>query len=351
MVNIRAKTLFAAAIYIFTILFSVGCCTIPGPELEFYYEADCSEEITAENRFIEVSYLGAGGYLIQRGPDKLLIAPFFSNPGLFRVGLATIKSKPGIIEQYLPPVDDVETILIGHSHYDHLMDIPYIAKFLAPNANIYGNKSMTHLLAPFFETKDRFFELNSKAGDNGVPGEWVCVPDGRIRFMAIKSEHAPHFLGINLLGGGKQDEDLEYRPQTAFQWKQGEVFTFIIDFMGPDGETVDFRIHYQDSASNPPMGFPPEGIKNIDLSILCAASFREVDDYPETFLETAKPKHIIVGHWENFFRSYSKPVRTVPLTDVKEFIRIVIDTLNKLLLVSDCYVPKPGSCISFPIEN
>ena len=327
------------------LLLLVTGCTTPGKKLDLYYEKSCNHEITSGDS-IHVTYLGAGGYLMRRGADSLLLAPFFSNPGLLRVGLSKIKSKIKIIDEYLPAVEDVETILIGHSHYDHLMDVPYIAKYHATKATIYGNKTMTHLLAPYFDNRSRLVNLNPIAGER-MQGQWVYIPNGNIRFMAIKSEHGPQFGGIRLLKRKELNEDLYQCPRKSSHWVQGQTFTFIIDFLGVDG-TVEFRIHYQDAASNPPKGFPPVGIENIDLAILCAAAFHEVKKYPEGILDKIKPKHIIVGHWENFFRSYAKPPRTVPFTNIKKFIEQVLKMKSE---DSDCYVPEPGACITYRINR
>ena len=346
----KAKIILNIILIYYGLTWFTGC-TVPGKVLNFYYENNCPAGLDMpadgnnDGNNVNVTYLGAGGYLVRRGRDSLLISPFFSNPGIFRVGLASVKSKPAIIDAYLPPVKNVEAILIGHSHYDHLMDIPYIAKFHAPRATIYGNKTMIHLLAPYQGNFHKLETLNSRAAEpGGAQGEWVTIAEGRIRFMAVKSRHAPHFFGLSVLKKGKLQQDLTLRPYKAHHWVQGEIFTFIIDFMGEDGEHVDFRIHYQDAASSPPWGFPPGGIENIDLAILCAAAFHEVNNYPDELLKKAKPKHIIVGHWENFFRSYKRPPRTVPFTNTRKFIRRVVAAKP---VDSDIHVPRPGSCMVY----
>lgn len=330
------------------VIFLAGCCTIPGSKLEFFYSGKCNTEDKNSIRFV---YLGAGGYLISRGEDKILLSPFFSNPGLLRVGLGRVSPKKDIIDKYLPDVSDVKAILVAHPHYDHLMDVPYIAEKYAQNAVIYGNKTMDYIIEKCFpHLAGRVETLNEKAGGKNKPGEWTRIPNTNIRIMAVNSKHAPHFLFFHMLGKKKLTKLPKRCPTRARHWRIGQPFTYIIDFLaGPEenAPTV-FRIHYQDAATNSPVGFPPAGVENIDMAILCAPSFEEVLDYPESFLRRTCPKHIIVGHWENFFRSYEKPPRTVPFTDVQWFIRLVKKHMPP---GADCKVPKPGSCMVYKIEE
>lgn len=69
--------------------------------------------------------------------------------------------------------------------------------------------------------------------------------DGTIRFMAVRSEHAPHFLGIKMFSGSV-DDDLEHLPRTAYGWKEGQTFAFLIHFLGSAQSptaAASFRAH------------------------------------------------------------------------------------------------------------
>ena len=84
---------------------------------------------------LELRYLGAGGVLMRWNGHAILTAPFYSNPGLLQVGMGLpISPNAERIDAHLPAIDDVEAILVGHSHYDHLMDAVYVAEATAPSA-------------------------------------------------------------------------------------------------------------------------------------------------------------------------------------------------------------------------
>lgn len=271
---------------------------------------------------IQFTYLGSGGWLIAWRGRRVLTAPFFTNPGLFRTAFGTIETDPKLVDRFLPPVDDVESILAGHSHYDHLLDISYIATKHAPRATIYGNDTMVNLLAATLPGSRRV-SLQSKAGDHQRPGEWTSLAGGAMRVMALRSEHAPHFFGIKLYCGDVLEPQSEL-PTKATRWKEGQTLAFLIDLLNEDG-SIAFRLHYQDSASRPPFGFPPHTggtiDRPVDLAILCVASFSQTSGYPESAIERLDPQHLLLGHWEDFFRPRTLPIRSVPLSSVTTFIR------------------------------
>jgi hypothetical protein len=276
---------------------------------------------------LEIRYLGSGGHLIRRGPTAIMTAPFFSNPGLFRVGVGRISPDSERIDAAVEKIiagggqlDDIQAILVGHAHYDHLMDVPRVWREHTPNAKIFGSLTARHILRGFDVPDDSIGTLNAGAASRWSTGRWNELDD--VRFMAIESEHAPHGFGIKLYGGEIR-EDLDRPPRRATGYREGQTFAFLIDFLDPDG-SVAFRIHYQDSASSTPLGHPPilpaDDRRSVDVAIVCAASFSQVQGYPEGILRATDPRYVVLGHWEDFFISQEKPTRPVPMTDVAEFI-------------------------------
>lgn len=315
--------------------------TRPFPKL-----TEGTEKIACSGRVVDtvrITYLGVGGVLMRRGSDAIMTAPFYSNPSLKQVGFWQIKSSRNLIDRFLPPVADVKAILVGHSHYDHLMDVPYIARVKAPQALIYGNNTMTHILA----APKAGIARARTVGLDGSMGAWVTIPGTRIRIMPLRSEHAPHFFGIKLYQG-EVPEDLSELPKTAYGWLEGQTLAFLIDFLDQDGRP-EFRIHYQDSASNPPWGFPPAqelASKGVDLDVLCVASFQQVNKYPQGIIGWNKPARVLMAHWEDFFTPQTEPLAPVPQTDVPKFV----DRVSRLLSFEPRWnLPAPGAELNFEI--
>lgn len=297
---------------------------------------------------VEMTYLGVGGFLIRAGESAILTAPLFSNPGLFETGLQTIRTEPDRISAHLPDVSDVTAILVGHGHYDHLMDVPWILDNAAPRATVYANRTSAHQLAPFGfrwrraearpgATEERVVVLNGVAGSVERAGEWIRVAP-RMRIMALRSDHAPHLAGHTLYAG-ERTRDMPAPPAAAAEWLDGETLAFLIDVLAADG-SVELRIYYQDAVAAAPYGLAPRLEHPVDVAVVVPATFAEVAWQPEALLDHLRPRHVILAHWEDFFRPPGRPAEPVSFTDLPDFR----DRLERALPAGVGYdLPVPGT--------
>ena len=168
--------------------------------------------------------------------------------------------------------------------------------------------------------------------------------------MAVVAGHAPTYRAWKksyTFTMGTVDADLDSLPHTAAEWKLGEPYAFIIDVLADRTRETVFRIYFQDAPSEPPLGFPPDSLlaeRRIDLAVLCAATSSNVSNTPDSLLAIIKPMQVIVGHWEDFFRSRSLPPQVGVATDVAAFRR----SLSRELPESTPWVmPLPQSTFRF----
>ncbi len=274
---------------------------------------------------LRVEYFGASGFRLVRGRDEILLGPFFSNVSLPRAGPLGLSIEPQIetIHRYLPDVSRSQAILVGHAHYDHLLDVPHIARHHARKARIYLSETGASILAADRALDGRVEAVDRSGWVDGeeIEGHWIDVPGTRVRFLPIRSQHAPHFLGLTFMTGHIHRPRQTF-PRTSGGWMEGQTFAYLIEFQSEDPEKPDYRVYYQDSSTNGRVGLPPEGVK-VDLALVCVASYGEVKGHPETLVSGARPKHLLLSHWENFFRPYTQDpheLRTVPATDVPGFL-------------------------------
>ena len=304
-----------------------------------------------EKKIVDIQYLGVGGYLFRYGKDALMTAPSITNPGLLKIASMTrLKTNEALVDKLLPLTEDVEMILVGHTHYDHLLDVPYVMQKHARKAIVYGSGTMGHIMAAAVH-KSRIVTVDAYAARSKAPGTWIYNRNRTIRFMPIESEHAPHFAGMKFLPKGPYHEDLTRLPRTVFGWVEGQTYAYLIDFVDEQGRIV-FRVHYQDAASNPPLGFiqdlPQNEQKRTDIAILCVASFEQVKDYPEGILRDIQPRDIILGHWEDFFRNQKSPVKVLRTTNVRKFIKRLESVIPS---DSRWFMPLPFTQMRFASRN
>ena len=243
-------------------------------------------------------YLGCAGWLIRCGEDAVLTAPFFSNPPLWRLPFP-VKPDALMIAKHMGRiaggVRDVRAVIAGHAHYDHIMDLPVVLKLLPKDVPVIGGPSVRNAL-----------------GLSGIQ----CM-QGNVCIRPLTSQHAPHFYKWRAFKG-RHDRWLKEPPRRPSRWREGEILAFLIEFFDDAGNVL-LRVYYNDSAPSYPRGLPPEKSK-VDVAILAVASFKWQKGYPREYVDHLNPRHVLLGHWENLFRSADKPMTPVPFTNVQAFI-------------------------------
>lgn len=297
-------------------------------------------------RQVQVTFLGVGGFLLQYqtqgGPRvALMTAPLYSNPNVLEIATQTVATDQRLVDGLLGPQlggagDVVAGILSGHAHYDHLMDVPYVALRWTTRADLYGNDAMVKLLDSLrpalkgrrlvsLEERARELEKRRCWTDSDCPAGLVdgyeSVGD-HIRVWPILSEHSAQFR-IELpfvpksllppvhLWRGDLLEARKEMPSRPSEWVEGTTLAYVIDFLDRPGGEIAFRVYYQDSGTRDPYGFPPACLlrqRSVDLAILCLGGAETVRAHPSAIVTRLKPRFAIASHWEDFFNP-----RTLPL--------------------------------------
>ena len=296
-----------------------------------------------------VQFTGAGGVYMATQNVALMADPFFSNPGLGDLVLLNdLQPDEAMIDQWLPSIENVAGIIVGHGHYDHLMDVPAILPRLPAEAKVFASQTSNHMLATSIPKKRRV-DLNGAMASATQRGEWVQV-NSKMRILPIESEHSPHVAGM-VFANAKLAEDTASLPGDALDWQSGTTLSYVIDFLADtekgDGG-VQYRVFFQSSSSGYPLGAPPAWLKDdgvpVDLAILCMANFDSVDNYPGGVLNQLKPKNILLTHWEVFWESYTPNEASVlPGLDIEKFIAQVKLAVPESTPI---YLPQRGGAIT-----
>jgi len=330
----------AAAVIVFV---TTGCIRLTGPASALHpvprdstttWHA-CESEAPCGS-IVQFTYLGVGGFLIRAGDEAVMTAPSFSHPALMAVAtpLWPIHSDSAAVDRELrrylgaplAPLEGVHSILVGHSHYDHLMDVPLVARRYLTDATIYGTLTTKRILMGDASMRarasriDSLFPADSVVATAWHVGRWIYSPSRRMRFMAVRSSHAPNWWFITMARCHAK-RDRTSLPRTAWGWCLGEPVSYVIDLLDARGRPV-FRIFYQDAATQPlDVVLPPftgADERAVDVAIVCAGNFKKVPDYPTLLLAALRPRFVILGHWEDFFHDQGESPSPVRLTDTKE---------------------------------
>ena len=351
------------------------------------------QEVVAPPELIDASaltvrFLGVGGVSFRHGGDHALSAPLFTNPSVIEV-LGDITPNTAMIDAFLEPafVADVSAILVGHGHYDHLMDVPHVWTHTA-GARIYGNMTTKHMLAALGPTLppgcgpeppagwpsmalDTVVALNDPNDDRvdsrlcagsarcdgtwaGSKGQWTAVPNSNMRIRGLCSMHPAQFLTIHF-GQGCLDAPLCAPPSKADAWVEGATLAFLLDFLDPETGKPTFRVYYQDAPTDAPFGHVHAellGEKRIDLAVLNVGSYGKVADQPTASIAALNPRYVLAAHWEDFFVSQAQPLAVIPFLDLVEYDKRMAAALPpdggpQLLIngqpeLSRGWIPSPG---------
>ena len=278
---------------------------------------------------LQIHYLGGGGYLLQQGDVAIAISPIYSAPKLKTLFKGSIEPDTMLIDTLYRrlPHATVYAVLIGHSHYDHLLDAPHITRKFHSGAKIWGSEAvatLTKLCEPDLEKRIEILE-GDRVSRGGEPVEWQSVAGGRIRFMAIETEHNNHIPWIRVMRGDLKP--MTECPDSAFDWKEGKTLAYLIDFMAADLKTINHRVYYSDVTPKWKIGLPPvmkaQDQHPVNLALLTVGLFGVAPGYPWFFMKVVKPQEVIGGHWEDIFKNPAEGTRRLFLSNPWKFNRIV----------------------------
>src|SRR5258706_14332547 len=81
---------------------------------------------TGAGAAVRIRWLGTAAHVVETDTTTLLIDPFLSRPRLWRLVGTRLRPDEAAVRARLPP--RVDAVLCGHSHFDHLLDAPLIAR-------------------------------------------------------------------------------------------------------------------------------------------------------------------------------------------------------------------------------
>jgi hypothetical protein len=325
----RLLTTLVVLLLLLTVGITVGCAVLHGHVVDARFAPNHSADFdfkrppcepagrpAAGEDDVLVRYLGTSGLYIEWRGSALLTAPFFSNPGLFTVAFGRLRFDDEAIRTGLAGIElgAVRALLAGHAHYDHVGDLPRILPDLDPEARLLLSRTAWNMLAECDGARrERWIDVGERYGE-WIPLDRADRPWARV--MPIASGHAPHIASLHLLPRKNIDEpweDCAWERRRLKSMPAGQVVAYLIDLLDSDGG-VRFRLHYQDAASEFPLGSPEEALiaeHDVDVAVVCMPSSWLVEGYPEGLLGAARARHALVTHYEDFFRSRDKPLRFV----------------------------------------
>jgi L-ascorbate metabolism protein UlaG (beta-lactamase superfamily) len=234
---------------------------------------------------LELEWLGVSGYRFTYQGQTLFIDPFVS-----RVPLSAVISRrrtlpdPTKVDRYIGSPPNVSGVLVGHTHWDHAVDAPELARRFG--CRVYGSSSLLRLMALHGLT------------DQAVQVEpYKAYELGPFVVSFTPSLHSKLLLGLAVPFAGELTCDhLDALSPGAYRC--GQVWGIKVEVAG-----VSF--YHQGSANLIDDAVRARG---VDFFLAGVAGRGFTDRYWDRILRRLEPHTVIPTHFDDFFRPPGEPM-------------------------------------------
>ena len=252
---------------------------------------------------LELVWLGVSGYRLTYEGVSLFVDPYVSRVPLRSLLLRRVAlPDTGLVQRYADAPGAVAGVLVGHTHFDHAVDAPALARRYRTQA--YGSASLVHLM--------RLHGLGDQAVEAVAHRRYELGPFV-VRF--VPSRHSKLLFGRKVpMDGPLTCDHLEGLAPGAYRC--GAVYGIRIEVAG-------ISLYHQGSANLNDAELAEEP---VDVFLAGVAGRQVTPRYWERVLPKLDPRFVVPTHYDNFFSPLGRPqdfVRRVRLADVPDEIRKV----------------------------
>lgn len=256
-----------------------------------------------------MTYLGVAGWSLGSGAGTLLVDPYVTRVKVEDEGQLLV-SDEAAIAAYTPR--QVDVVLVGHSHYDHVLDVPAIAR--RTGATVVGTESTANLM---------------RAG--GVAGEKIVVTRG-----GETRNYGPFVVrtvaGLHSLTG---QADVPIAPEivlpmAARGYGEGGTLHYLVDFAG-------HRVLFVGTAN-----FVEAELRGLapDVAVVAVGLRDKVPDYTCRLLRALdRPALVFANHFDEF----REPLRpgSEPSAETQEDLEAFAVEVHACAPETRVVVPRP----------
>jgi L-ascorbate metabolism protein UlaG (beta-lactamase superfamily) len=237
---------------------------------------------------LELEWLGVAGYRLTCEGVSLFVDPYVSRAPLRSLLLRRpALPDPVRLDRHIRPPGPVAGVLVGHTHFDHAIDAPAIARRYGCGA--YGSDSLARLM--------RAHGLGAQAVEVQPRRVYELGPFS-VRF--IPSRHSRLLFGRKVpMDGPLTCEDVHALSPGAYRC--GPVFGIRIDVAGAS-------LYHQGSAD---LDDDALGDEPVDVFLAGVAGRQVTPHYWRRILPRLDPRVVVPTHYDDFFRPLGRDLRLV----------------------------------------
>jgi L-ascorbate metabolism protein UlaG (beta-lactamase superfamily) len=242
-------------------------------------------------------WLGVAGVELEAGGQVLALDPFFTRPSVVEM-LRPVRPDPSLAAEKLP---ECNIVLVTHSHYDHLLDVPEVLR--ATGAVAYSSLNTCQLLRLLGVPAPQVHEI--RVGDK--------ISLGAFKVEVIAGQHS--LIPFGSIFNGRLRPGL-HPPLHVQDYRMDVCLGYCITVMGS-------RLLVCAAEPQP-------------AEILFAVA-QESKGYYLRLFKGVQPHTFIPIHWDNFTRPLGKPLRRftrpgrLPLWQLTRLARQTLPQVNVII--------------------
>jgi L-ascorbate metabolism protein UlaG (beta-lactamase superfamily) len=255
---------------------------------------------------LRVTFLGVSTLLFDDGDTAFLTDGFFTRPDWKTVLTRKVMPDPERIAQSLERAGSTRlaAVLVTHSHYDHAMDSPEVAR--RTGALLVGSESTANIARGWNLAENKIRIVRN--GDQ--------IQLGRFQIMFIQTRHAP--TGFT---GGEIPEPL-VPPVRANRYREGTSFSVLIRHGGK-------ALLVQSTA-----GFVEGALRGQKADVVflgMGALGKQGEAYLQAYwhetVQSVGAARVIPIHWDDFTRPLDQPLVPLPylFDDLDRSMAFILD--------------------------
>lgn len=225
---------------------------------------------------LSLTWLGTAGFAMSYEATTILIDPYVTRRSLKHTLRAnSLLPDASLVERLVPSAD---AVLVGHTHFDHAVDVPAISR--RDGCPVYGSSSLSQLMG-----------LHGLADNTVVVDPHKRHEVGPFTFSFTPSAHSKLLFGLKVPSGGELTCDsLDTLGTGAYCC--GQVWGIDIEVAG--------KSFYHQGSANLIDGEIRTGA--VDYFLCGIAGRVYTRDYIGRIMSRLRPASVIVHHHDDFFR-------------------------------------------------
>lgn len=270
--------------------------------LDQYFRADSSAEqiadvmppdgpISSVNETpgaVTATFVGTSTLLFTDGQNAIMVDGFFTRPAMGTLLFGTLEPDVELIKASLKrlKINRLDAVAVVHSHHDHAMDAPEVAK--QTGAVVFGSQSTA----------------NIALGAGLLDSQIAVVKDqrtlqfGAFKVSMLKSSHTPVPAAMAWLTGiGEEISEPLQSPARLADYKEGGSYVIYIEH--PRGNIV---VQASGGYTEGLLASYTADTVFLGVAGLSKQSDQFKADYYREVVKAVKAKRVIPIHWDDFMR-------------------------------------------------